>query len=120
MKFADLLVGEEVDLFEFVVAVVVQVHLAGFSLFRELVEREQVDASSEAVFDVDFVEEGNHVFCLVIGVVEVFDAVEDYDEDDFVIHDACCFQEHFVAFMDPFGRGSQHVFRFAVHAYDDS
>ena len=74
MKFADLLVGEEVDLFEFVVAVVVQVHLAGFSLFRELVEREQVDASSEAVFDVDFVEEGNHVFCLVIGVVEVLQA----------------------------------------------
>lgn len=57
---------------------------------------------SEAIFDVNFIEEGDHIFCLIFRVVDFFDAIEDDCEDDFVGHNAGVLQKIAVALLDAF------------------
>lgn len=57
---------------------------------------------SEAIFDVNFIEEGDHIFSLIFRVVDFFDAIEDDCEDDFVGHNAGVLQKIAVALLDAF------------------
>jgi len=86
---------------------------------EKVVEGHGVGALSEAVFNVDLVEERYHVFSLVLGGVEVLDTVEDHHHDDLMRHDARFCQKVLVALLNSFYRGLQHVLRLRVHAYAD-
>ena len=71
---------------------------------------------SKSILDVDFVEEGDHIFGLVFGGIEVFNAIKDDYYDDLMRHYACLVEEVFVALLDPLYGRLQHVFWLTVHA----
>ena len=70
----------------------------------------------KSILDVDFVEEGDHIFGLVFGGIEVFNAIKDDYYYDLVGHDACIIEEVLVALLDALYGCLQHVLRLTVHA----
>lgn len=55
---------------------------------------------SEAIFYVDLVEKRYHIFCLVFGVVYLFNAVEDNTEYNFMRHNASIVQKIAIALLN--------------------
>ena len=73
----------------------------------------------EAIDDVDFIEETDHILSLVPRRIQFLYAIEHDDEDDLVRQDPCLFQEMLVTVLDTFDGALQHVFGFTVHADAD-
>lgn len=73
----------------------------------------------EPVLEVYLVEVADHVLGLILGVVDLLDAVEDDRHDDFMRHDASALQKVLVALLDALDGGLQHVLGLAVDADAD-
>ena len=71
----------------------------------------------EAIFDIDFIKKGDHVFCLVLGVIQMLNSVKDDNNNNLMRHDACILQKFLVALLNPLYRCLQHVLGFAIHAH---
>ena len=68
------------------------------------------------IFDVDFMEERNHIFCLVVRIVDFLYSIEDHHDDYFMRHDPSLLQKWLIAFLNTLDRVLQHVLRLAVRA----
>jgi len=71
----------------------------------------------ESIFDVDFCEVRNHVFCLVLGVIDLFDSVKNNGKNDFVRHYTGIVKKVFVALLYALNSGFEHVFGLTVYAH---
>ena len=56
----------------------------------------------EAVFDIDLIKEGYHVFGLVSGVIDFFNAIEYHAQNYFMRQYPCIVQKISVALLDAF------------------
>ena len=53
-----------------------------FQLFQVLIQRLPIGFVNETIFNVDFIEEANHVFGLIFGGIEFLYSIEDHRQDD--------------------------------------
>lgn len=71
----------------------------------------------ESIFDIDLIEEGDHIFSLILGVVNFFNAVEDNTQDNLMGHDASIIQKISITLLNTLYCRLQHVLWLTVHTY---
>lgn len=97
----------------------VKVDLASFCFFEEFIERHGVGSGSEAIFDVNFVEERDHVFGLILGVIQVLYTIENDHDYYLVRHNTSLVQKLLVALLDSLNGSFEHMLRLTVNADTD-
>lgn len=73
----------------------------------------------KAILQVNLIEVADHILSLILWVIDLLNAIEDDYENDLMRHDACVIEEVFIAFLDAFDGGLQHVLWFWVYADAD-
>jgi hypothetical protein len=111
----ELVLSEQVDLVAPFIGDGVEVDFAGFGLLQELLQGHRVGPCSEAIFDVDLVEEGYHILCLVFGVIEMFYSIVYHDHYYLVRRNPGLVQKLQIALLNALYGRLQHVLRLAVH-----
>ena len=100
LQTVQLVLSKHADVVDFLLVQHAEVEVALFQLLEVLFQRLAVLLLPEPVLYIDFVEVGDHVLGLVLRVVDLFDAVENYCEDYFVRQDAGVVQKVAIALLD--------------------
>lgn len=63
---------------------------------------------TKTVLQVELVEITDHIFSLVFGIVDFFNAIKDDNHDDLVRHDACLLIKVLIALLNAFNCRFEH------------
>ena len=72
---------------------------------------------SEAILDIDFVEEGDHILGLIFRVVDLFNAIEDDCENNLMRHNPSIIKKIAVTLLDTFDRRFKHMFGLTIDTH---
>ena len=111
-----LILSKKIDLIHLFLVKCIQVNFASLGFFQKLIQRQRIRSRSETIFDINFVEEGNHVLSLVFGVIEMFYSIKNNDHNDLMRTNSSFLQKLFIALLDAFNCRFKHMFLLAEYA----
>ena len=74
----------------------------------------------EPIFDINFVEERNHILGLIFGVIYLFNTIEYHAENNLMRHDTSIIQKIPITLLNALNSRFQHMFRLTVHTNANS
>lgn len=119
LESIELVLSKETHIVHLIITKQAKIEISFFQFPQVLFQGLAVLFVPKAILEVDLIEIADHIFGLVLGVVDLLDAVEDDSEDDLVGHDARILQEVLIALLDALYGRFQHVLWLGVHADAD-